>query len=174
MRESVFVEIERAVLLLDEDAGLDQLVHELLRPLCGLQLALAVMQLVLEVPDVLILVREQLLFAVAHGSVLLHLGPGASALARNFHQHGARALCRAHRCRGVDDGEELGRDVHGQVLLASYMLVPCLNLLAHEVGEVATDHAVADVRDPLYIIDPSCETLSIVKCAHALQLTALT
>ena len=98
------LEIERAVLLLDEDAGLNQLSHKLLRALRCLQLALAGIQLTFEVPNVLILACEQLLFAVAHGTEFFHLGPRAAALARHLHQHGARALRRAHRCRGIDDG----------------------------------------------------------------------
>ena len=55
---SVLLQVERAVLLLDEHAGLDQLRDELLRALRRLELALGVVELALQVADALVLVVE--------------------------------------------------------------------------------------------------------------------
>ena len=55
---SVLLQVEGAVLLLDEHAGLDQLRDELLRALRRLELALGVVELALQVADALVLVVE--------------------------------------------------------------------------------------------------------------------
>ena len=91
---SLLLHSECAIAILDKHTGLNQLSDELLRPLRCLQLALAVMQLRLELPDASFLQVEEALVPVAHGTKLLHLGPCAPPFAIDLHQVRCVALLR--------------------------------------------------------------------------------
>ena len=111
----------------------------------SLILALALVELTLEIVDLLILFKDRIQLVLLEATILLHLCLGATTLTTNLEQVSRVASLRRDGSGALDDLEYLRVDGDVQIVSIGQLLVASLDALANKLSERLTNDGVANV-----------------------------